>query len=90
MVTGPAAPRCIRWTTPRSAAANQKIYDQKQGATDVGVTKDAVKFGAINMHGMALCNVLIDPLARAMLGAFSAINDRRRRAFRAADALHGL
>ncbi|MGQ0464540.1 MAG: hypothetical protein ACT4QG_04380, partial [Sporichthyaceae bacterium] len=34
-------------------AANQKIYDEKNGATEVGVTKDQIKLGSINMHGMA-------------------------------------
>jgi len=58
------------------AAANQQVYDQKNGATDVGVTKDSIKTGAINMHGMALGNVVIGPISRGMVGAFSAINDR--------------
>jgi hypothetical protein len=58
------------------SAANQKIYDAKDGATDVGVTKSEIKAGAINMHGMALGNVLINPISRGMVGSFEAINDR--------------
>jgi ABC-type branched-subunit amino acid transport system substrate-binding protein len=58
------------------AAANQQIADQKNGATDTGVTKDSIKMGTINMHGMALGNVLINPISRGLVGAFSAINDR--------------
>jgi len=58
------------------AAANEQIAAQKNGATDVGVTKDSIKMGTINMHGMALGNVLINPISRGLVGAFSAINDR--------------
>ncbi|MGQ0842920.1 MAG: ABC transporter substrate-binding protein [Sporichthyaceae bacterium] len=57
-------------------AANQKIYEQKNGATDVGVTKDEIKLGSINMHGMALGNVLTAPQVRGNLATASAINDR--------------
>jgi len=57
-------------------AANQKIYDQKQGATDVGVTKDQIKLGSVNMHGMALGNVLVAPQVRGNEAAANAINDR--------------
>jgi hypothetical protein len=58
------------------AAANQKIYDSKQGATDNGVTKDQIKMGTISMHGMALGNVLVTPLVNGIRAAFAAINDR--------------
>jgi uncharacterized protein YvpB len=57
-------------------AANQKIYDSKQGATDTGVTKDTIKLGSINMHGMALGNVLVTPQVHGDLAAMQAINDR--------------
>ncbi len=57
-------------------AANQKIYDQKNGVTDVGITKESIKLGSINMHGMALGNVLVGPQVRGNLAAASAINDR--------------
>jgi len=57
-------------------AANQKIYDQKQGVTDVGVTKDTIHLGTINMHGMALGNVLVTPQVHGDLAAMQAVNDR--------------
>jgi hypothetical protein len=57
-------------------AANQKIYDEKGGATDVGVTKDQIHLGSVNMHGMALGNVLVGPQVRGNTAAASAINDR--------------
>jgi substrate-binding family protein len=59
-----------------TSAADQKIYDEKQGATDVGVTKDEIKLGSINMHGMALGNLITAPMVRGNLAAASAINDR--------------
>ncbi len=57
-------------------AENQKIYEAKNGATDIGVTRDVIKLGSINMHGMALGNVLTAPQARGNLATASAINDR--------------
>jgi ABC-type branched-subunit amino acid transport system substrate-binding protein len=57
-------------------AANQKTADARDGATDVGVTKDSIKLGAINMHGMALGNLMINPLARAIQATYASINDR--------------
>jgi hypothetical protein len=57
-------------------AANQKIYDAKAGATDVGVTKDEIKMGSVNMHGMALGNVLVTPQINGDRAAAAAINDR--------------
>jgi hypothetical protein len=57
-------------------AADQKIYDQKQGATDVGITKDQIHLGSINMHGMALGNVLVSPQVRGNEAAAEAVNDR--------------
>ncbi len=55
---------------------NQRIADAKNGVTDVGVTKDSIKTGAINMHGMALGTVLIAPIARGIVASYGAINDR--------------
>ncbi len=57
-------------------AENQKIYDAKNGATEIGVTKDSIKLGSINMHGMALGNVLVQPMVRGNLASSSLINDR--------------
>jgi hypothetical protein len=59
-----------------SSAENQKIYDDKQGATDVGVTKDEIKLGSVNMHGMALGNLITAPLVRGNQASAAAINDR--------------
>jgi hypothetical protein len=59
-----------------TSADQQKVYDQKNGATDIGVTKDAIKLGTINMHGMALGNVLVTPQVHGDLAAMQAINDR--------------
>ncbi len=58
------------------AAANAKIAAAKNGVTDVGITKNAIKTGSINMHGMALGNVVIAPIARGLVAAFASINDR--------------
>jgi hypothetical protein len=55
---------------------NEQIAQQKQGATDVGITKDAIKLGAVNMHGMALGNVLVTPQVHGDEAAMQAINDR--------------
>jgi ABC-type branched-subunit amino acid transport system substrate-binding protein len=57
-------------------AENQRIYDEKAGSTDIGVTKDAIKLGSINMHGMALGNIITGPQVRANLATVTAINDR--------------
>ena len=59
-----------------NSAENQKIYEQKNGATDLGVTKDSIHLGTVNMHGMALGNVLVGPQVRGNLATASAINDR--------------
>jgi hypothetical protein len=63
-------------TNAAQQAANQKIYDQANGATDVGITKQSITLGTVNMHGMALGNVLITPMINGVRGALSAINDR--------------
>ena len=57
-------------------AANAKIAADKGGDTDTGVTKDSIKLGSIQMHGMALGNVLIAPQVRGNLASATAINDR--------------
>jgi hypothetical protein len=58
------------------AADNEKIAAGKDGATDIGVTKDQIKMGTISMHGMALGNVLVAPLVNGIRGTMEAINDR--------------
>ncbi len=55
---------------------NKEIADQKNGATEIGVTKDSIKLGSVNMHGMALGNVLVQPMVRGNLASSSQINDR--------------
>ncbi len=57
-------------------AANQKSYESANGATDRGVTKDMIRLGSINMHGMALGNIITQPQVRANQAAATAINDR--------------
>jgi hypothetical protein len=56
--------------------ADEKINAAKQGITDIGVTKDEVRFGGVNMHGMALGNILITPIVGAIRAAMASINDR--------------
>jgi hypothetical protein len=58
------------------AADNEKIAAAKDGATDVGVTKDQIKMGTISMHGMALGNVLVTPMVAGIRGTMEAFNDR--------------
>jgi hypothetical protein len=55
---------------------DQQVYNQKNGATDVGITKNAIKLGSVNMHGMALGNVLVTPQVHGDLAAIQAIDDR--------------
>jgi hypothetical protein len=62
--------------TGGAVAANQKIADSKGGATDVGVTKDGIHMGTVSMHGMALGNVLIEPIVRGIRAEFESENDR--------------
>jgi hypothetical protein len=59
-----------------SDAENQKAYDEKAGATDIGVTKDQIKLGTVTMHGMALGNVLAAPLVRGIEATIESIDDR--------------
>jgi hypothetical protein len=55
---------------------DQQVYNQKNGATDQGITKDMIRLGSVNMHGMALGNVLVTPQVNGDLAALEAINDR--------------
>ncbi|HEX3614413.1 MAG TPA: ABC transporter substrate-binding protein [Sporichthyaceae bacterium] len=55
---------------------NQSRYDKMNGATDTGVTKDGIKLGSINMHGMALGNVVTEPVVRGTMATIQAVNDR--------------
>jgi hypothetical protein len=57
-------------------AANKAIYDAKNGATDIGVTRDQIKLGSINMHGMALGNLITAPQVRGNMATIAALNDR--------------
>jgi ABC-type branched-subunit amino acid transport system substrate-binding protein len=42
----------------------------------VGVSKDEIKLGSVNMHGMALGNLITAPLVRGNQASAAAINDR--------------
>lgn len=46
------------------------------GAAQQGITDSEIKLGMINMHGMAMGNVLADPQARGMEATAAAINDQ--------------
>jgi hypothetical protein len=62
--------------SPAEGAENTKIAEAKDGATDIGVTKDSIKMGTISMHGMALGNVLVTPMVSGINGIIDSINDR--------------
>jgi hypothetical protein len=74
--TAPGADKVVGAESAADKAANQKIYDDKQGATDIGVTKNQIHMGSVNMHGMALGNVLTEPQVRGDFGAIAGVNDR--------------
>jgi len=57
-------------------SANTDRYAASKGATDVGVSKTDIRLGSINMHGMALANVVTEPVVRGAFAAAAAINDR--------------
>ncbi len=59
-----------------SKKVNAKIAAEKNGITDVGVTKDSIKMGTVTMHGIALGNVLATPLVNGVKATFASINDR--------------
>jgi ABC-type branched-subunit amino acid transport system substrate-binding protein len=84
----PASPAGSAPTSPAPATGSAKAVpgaapapSPKPGApgpgsaTDVGVTDREIKVGSINMHGLPLANVLIDPQVRGMQAAVQAIND---------------
>jgi ABC-type branched-subunit amino acid transport system substrate-binding protein len=73
---GPATAGVIPFENATDRAGNDQIAQQKNYATDTGVTKDQIKLGMINMHGLALGNVLTEPVLRGEIAAASAINDR--------------
>src|SRR5207253_5566309 len=45
-------------------------------ATDVGVSKESILLGSVSMHGMALGNILVEPVVRTNRATAAAINDR--------------
>ena len=57
-------------------AANDKIAQDKGGATDQGVTKDSIKMGTVTMHGIALGNLLATPLVNGIKATMASVNDR--------------
>jgi ABC-type branched-subunit amino acid transport system substrate-binding protein len=57
-------------------AESRQIFEAKNGATDVGVTRDSIKLGSVSMHGLALANVLVQPVVRGNQAAITSINDR--------------
>ncbi|MGQ0465470.1 MAG: ABC transporter substrate-binding protein [Sporichthyaceae bacterium] len=74
--TGAALTKVLGTETAEQQAENQQVYDAKDGATDIGVTKNEIKLGSINMHGMALGNLITAPMVRGNLATAAAINDR--------------
>ena len=57
-------------------AENAKIAASKNGATDVGVTKDSIELGSVSMHGVALGNLLITPIVTGIKATLASVNDR--------------
>jgi ABC-type branched-subunit amino acid transport system substrate-binding protein len=62
--------------SPAQKAENDKIAASKNGATDTGVTNDSIKLGTVNMHGMALGNILVTPIVNGIKATLASINDR--------------
>ncbi|HUR75532.1 MAG TPA: ABC transporter substrate-binding protein, partial [Sporichthya sp.] len=58
------------------AVENQRIAEQKGGATDQGVTADSIKMGTVTMHGIALGNLLATPLVNGIKATMASVNDR--------------
>ncbi|MGQ0846250.1 MAG: ABC transporter substrate-binding protein [Sporichthyaceae bacterium] len=56
--------------------AKRSVPAAPLGASDVGITKDSIKLGSINMHGMAFGSLIIGPMVRGNLATAAAINDR--------------
>ena len=61
--------------TPGSPAPAPGAPGHGNGASDVGISATEIKTGGINMHGMPLGNLLVDPQVRGMNAAAAAIND---------------
>ena len=74
--SGAGTPAKVSSQDSAAEKANRDIYEQKNGATEIGVTRDSIKVGSVSMHGMALGNVLVAPVVRANLATAAAINDR--------------
>ncbi|MGH9000365.1 MAG: ABC transporter substrate-binding protein [Acidimicrobiia bacterium] len=73
-VAGPAPkPRAAPAPAPKPEATPEPA--PAGGATDIGVTSDEIKVGSINMHGLPLGDILIDPQVRGMQASVRAIND---------------
>jgi ABC-type branched-subunit amino acid transport system substrate-binding protein len=62
--------------TAAQRASSVKVADDKDGATDTGVTKNSITLGTVNMHDVALGGVLTTPIVDGVRAALSAINDR--------------
>jgi len=58
------------------AAENAKLAEQKDGATEIGVTKNGIHMGTVSMHGMALGNLTVNPIVRGIAAEFTSENDR--------------
>jgi ABC-type branched-subunit amino acid transport system substrate-binding protein/outer membrane murein-binding lipoprotein Lpp len=61
--------------TPGGAAPAPGAPGRTGGSSDVGISATEIKTGGINMHGMPLGNLLVDPQIRGMNAAAAAIND---------------
>ncbi|MEW6472302.1 MAG: ABC transporter substrate-binding protein [Actinomycetota bacterium] len=61
--------------TPGKPAPAPSPSPQGNGSSDVGISATEIKTGGINMHGMPLGNLLVDPQVRGMNAAAAAIND---------------
>jgi ABC-type branched-subunit amino acid transport system substrate-binding protein len=74
--TGAAATGLRSIDNAAQQAENAKIAAEKNGATDIGVTKDQIKMGTVSMHGVALGNLIVDPMLNGTKATFASINDR--------------
>jgi ABC-type branched-subunit amino acid transport system substrate-binding protein len=74
--TGVKAQVAVKPEAASQQQDNQSRYDKMNGATDTGVTKNEIKLGSINMHGMALANVVTEPVYRGALATIASIDDR--------------
>ncbi|GAA0629626.1 hypothetical protein GCM10009547_36620 [Sporichthya brevicatena] len=62
--------------TEAQRAENERIAASKNGATDMGITKDSIKMGTVTMHGIALGNLLATPLVNGIKATMASVNDR--------------